>query len=271
MQDWPWTFPTVKHLRTVPAVTFDPGENKYMRSLPFHWMILVVKGAVDISAFGKQIKAEQGACAYIGPHVPHHLSISRSAQYLWVHFHLYGIDPARQEAHPVNPGIPNLWVPSDVLSVRKHLLAILEELSLQQAGYQMSARARFMMVLTGLLRDIHDKDNVHHSWQVTDELIAGAIEYIHKNYLKKLSVEQVAQFASLSPNHFITRFGQVTGLSPGKYIVLVRIGHARHLLRSTDKSLTEVAEQSGFESLPHFSRTFKQYEGVTPSQFRLQS
>lgn len=270
LQDLPWSYPTGQHIRTTPDIAYDSNESKYMRSLPFHWLILVAEGSLSVAAFGSRLQAEQGSCVHIGPHVPHHLDVSRSAKYLWVHFHLHGRGAQDLGWRPVHLELPSLMRPADISSLRKHWLSLLEECTVQATGYRMAANARLSLILSELLRELHDKRGVHPAWQMKDETIAKALEHIHQNYRGKLSVDRLAQLANLSPNYFISRFGQVTGLPPGKYILLVRIGQARHLLRATDQPLADIAERSGFESLAHFSRTFKQYEGVSPSQFRRQ-
>jgi len=56
-------------------------------------------------------------------------------------------------------------------------------------------------------------------------------------------------------------------MSPLKYIIQLKINHASDLLRLGRYSVGQVAELSGYESLYYFSRQFKEYTGITPSEF----
>ncbi|GGD78304.1 AraC family transcriptional regulator [Paenibacillus nasutitermitis] len=268
LQDYAWSYPTSLHRSQETDIEYDLTKRRYMRSMPFHWLILIIEGSLEISAFGQQLSASQGACVHIEPHVPHHIHISQAAKYIWVHFRAYDLDFNRQSWKPGSPGIPNIVVPANSIALRKHFLAILEELTVQQEQYQTLANGHLSLLLAHLARDGAAMKHTRHSWQVTDEAVIQAMEYMNQHYAGKLSISELARHTNLSPNYFTTRFGQVTGMSPRKYLTLIRIGHARQLLRSTTIPMTAVAERSGFDSFPHFSRIFKQYEGVSPREYR---
>ncbi|MGU3362974.1 helix-turn-helix domain-containing protein [Methylobacterium sp. M6A4_1b] len=100
------------------------------------------------------------------------------------------------------------------------------------------------------------------------ERIKRAIEFIHDNLQRDLSVTELASVACLSPFHFARLFKRVTGKSPYTYVSGERLERARQLLTESRMSLTDVALSSGFSSQAAFSTAFKRVIGCTPGDYR---
>src|SRR4051794_1866584 len=95
-----------------------------------------------------------------------------------------------------------------------------------------------------------------------------ARDLIDARYGEPLDVAAIARSAHASPAHFSRSFKKLFGETPHQYLLTRRIERAKHLLRSTDLSVTEVSLQVGFASLGSFSATFKRLVGSTPREFR---
>ena len=94
------------------------------------------------------------------------------------------------------------------------------------------------------------------------------IRFIHANLCSCITVESLADKFHFHPNYFIKFFKKHTGASPLQYINKARIEKAKLLLKSTSLSITEITEKTGFGDIYHFSRSFKNYTGYSPSDFR---
>jgi len=93
--------------------------------------------------------------------------------------------------------------------------------------------------------------------------------YIEKNVEKKLLLTELASIANFSPFHFQRIFKSIVKESPKQYIKRIRLeATAHHIVLKPDTSLLEVAIKFGFNSLQSFSRAFKNYYGLSPSEFR---
>lgn len=92
--------------------------------------------------------------------------------------------------------------------------------------------------------------------------------YIAKNLHNTLTVENLAQYCGFSTDHFSRSFKNKFGIRPANYIQSRRIARAQFLLLSTQDSLKQIAENSGFKNASYFSRTFKKITGNTPACFR---
>lgn len=97
-----------------------------------------------------------------------------------------------------------------------------------------------------------------------------AIIYIRDNIREKISVDSLAQMSGMSKYHFIREFKRITHYTPVMYINIVRIEMARRLIVEKKLSVGEVSERCGFENLSYFTKTFKKYTGMTPSEMRLE-
>lgn len=97
--------------------------------------------------------------------------------------------------------------------------------------------------------------------------IESAVKYIKENLTEDLSLEKVAEFASLSPIHFHNSFKAAVGKTLREYVEEQRIKRAIHLLMSTEYSLTEIAFACGFSSQSYFSYVFKRRMKKTPREY----
>nr|WP_083467245.1 helix-turn-helix transcriptional regulator [Kibdelosporangium sp. MJ126-NF4] len=92
-----------------------------------------------------------------------------------------------------------------------------------------------------------------------------------RDFASPLDVPALARIALMSPTHFARSFRATFGETPHRYLQRRRIERAMALLRTTPATVTEVAEQIGFESLGTFSRTFRAIVGRSPTEYRASS
>lgn len=93
-------------------------------------------------------------------------------------------------------------------------------------------------------------------------------DYILSSMCEPIRLDDMAREACLSPYHFHRTFSQVFHETPHRYLTRQRLERARHLLRRTDRSVTEVCFECGFESLGSFSSLFRRRFGMSPRAFR---
>ena len=99
--------------------------------------------------------------------------------------------------------------------------------------------------------------------------IVQAKFFIDTHFNEHIDVDNIADEAYFSKFHFIRLFKKIYGKTPHQYLTIVRIEKAMQLLRN-GKSVSEVCDAVGFESLSSFSGLFKRIVGVTPSVFLTQ-
>jgi AraC-like DNA-binding protein len=104
-----------------------------------------------------------------------------------------------------------------------------------------------------------------------DRHLLRARDLVDARYAEPLDVAALAERAHTSPAHFARRFKDTFGETPHQYVLTRRIERAKHLLRETDRSVTEISLDVGFRSLGSFSSKFKGIVGGTPTEYRRKS
>src|SRR3954454_2327750 len=95
-----------------------------------------------------------------------------------------------------------------------------------------------------------------------------ARDAMDRAFAEPLDVAAVARVAHVSPAHFSRQFRATFGETPHRYLQRRRVERAMELLRETDRPVTEVCFDVGFNSLATFSRTFRAVAGEPPSAYR---
>ena len=104
--------------------------------------------------------------------------------------------------------------------------------------------------------------------QINYSKLSDLFEYIDQNYNQPITASQAANVMNFSLSYFCKFFKQTMGMTFFEYLNDFRCEKASVLLRSTDKSISEIAMLTGFSSSQYFSRIFKKRWGLAPSQMK---
>lgn len=122
--------------------------------------------------------------------------------------------------------------------------------------------------ITALLTRIHEltKSNVSKS----DSLIASATEYLQNNYQNPdISLTEIAKAIDVNPNYLSQIIKKKTGDRFVDLLLKTRMKNAKQLLNDPDIPIKEVAYLVGYRQVPYFRQLFKNYYGITPTEYRL--
>jgi AraC-like DNA-binding protein len=156
------------------------------------------------------------------------------------------------------------------LAAESVIKEIKREIVTRRHGYEMLAKAKLLEFFSILERAEDDRPATGQSHQShqSHQSIAMAIRYVEDNYQHPVGLQDIADAVGLHPTHLCKRFAQVAGIPPGKYLTRLRIEHAKGLLLTTDFSITQIAQRSGFCDSSYFTRVFRAHIGRTPKDFR---
>ena len=94
------------------------------------------------------------------------------------------------------------------------------------------------------------------------------LTYIRCHFKEKLTLGKLSKIANFSPNYLCSAFKKNVGVSLRYHLQTLRLNYALNLVKMTDMSISEICHESGFESVSHFSKIFKETFGNSPSYYR---
>lgn len=94
------------------------------------------------------------------------------------------------------------------------------------------------------------------------------LKYINHHYMEDITIKDVSESLNLNANYISQLFKKETGITYTKYLTQLRMEKAKHLLTQTNLSLSEICDQVGYNDYFYFLKTFKKYEGISPSNYK---
>lgn len=104
--------------------------------------------------------------------------------------------------------------------------------------------------------------------QNKDASMMRIANYIQENLAVPPSVTEMAEMCHFNTSYFIRVFKDAFGCTPHQYIRRLQMEHAKNLLEHSDLSVSRVAGNLGFADVKHFTKLFKAYAHVTPTEYR---
>lgn len=116
---------------------------------------------------------------------------------------------------------------------------------------------------------VDDEGNVvHANTSLGDYRAEYACRYVLAHFNENVNRDKMAEMVHLSPGYFSNLFRSEVGMSFSDYLIMVRIENAKAMLRRFELSVEAISKKCGFNSLAHFSRTFKDRCGLSPLKYR---
>lgn len=130
---------------------------------------------------------------------------------------------------------------------------------------------------TQKMHDIHNlkkdsaKDNSSNNKTSLSKPVIECIDYIYYHLHSKITLKELSEIVSLSPNYLASLFKKEKGITILEYIRSKRIEAAKNMLIYSDYSSTEIGEFLAFSSNSHFIKVFREYTGLTPKEYKLKN
>ena len=102
----------------------------------------------------------------------------------------------------------------------------------------------------------------------TEQIVASVVQFLQTNYAGVINFSSIAAEYGFSASYLTKIFREHAGKPPIRYLIEYRLQIAKGLLKDTDFNVKEIAEKTGFIDQFYFSKCFKSYCGMTPSQYK---
>lgn len=216
---------------------------------PFWRLYLPIQGKAVIECEGRETPLEPGFLYLIPPRTPISSHNPEPFTKWYVHFVL-----GRSDLLSV-PGV----YPQPLDKVAESLLESLE------AGSRPSFRWESATLLSHALGKLPAS-----AWteRKLDPRVVLAMQFLEANLSRRLGAKDAARAANLSVRSLNHLFRKQLRVSPMAVLLSYRLDRACQLLRHTDQSIEQVAENCGFPNRSYFSRMLKQHRGVSPAAYR---
>lgn len=99
-------------------------------------------------------------------------------------------------------------------------------------------------------------------------VVEQAVEWLRDHLAEEISIEEMAEGSGVTPFHFLRTFRHWTGVTPALYLSALRLEEAKRLLLTTDRSVTDICFDVGYNSLGTFTTRFTQLVGLSPTRLR---
>ncbi|SFF09803.1 Helix-turn-helix domain-containing protein [Pedobacter antarcticus] len=253
---------------------------------PYHRIYYISSGTGEISHFEKKLRLEPGFLYIIPSFTLCNLSCETFLEQYFVQFFeetsdgksLFASNRSifKVEANPVdilnferlkliNPGRGINRSDDPKIYEKNIYYKEYQELNMQQNTNQFLETQGVLLQLVARFTSpeiIAQRERGHIPVKILD-----TISYIVMNLQASLSVKYLAERIHLNSEYFSRLFEQYTGSRPLAYITEKRIERAQYLIMSSGAKQTEIAKMTGFESLSHFSKTFKKITGMSPRAY----
>jgi len=155
-----------------------------------------------------------------------------------------------------------------VKEVQESVEKILETYKLTYAN-ELKRLGELMKLFGTLVQDFHDTDAVryNHDYPIM-VYVNQAIDYMKRNYNKKLKISDVANYVGLNRCYLTTNFRKIHGVSPKQYLSDLRMKKGAAQIKKGNQSIAVIAESVGYKDPLAFSKAFKLHFGVSPREYR---
>ncbi|MCR5033541.1 MAG: helix-turn-helix domain-containing protein [Lachnospiraceae bacterium] len=201
-----------------------------------------------------------------GAEFQYHADLAEPWTYMWVTFDGAMADEYLQNACLcADTPVIHSTIPTD--SYTPLIQSILDANHLTKAN-EIKRVAYLYEILSMLIEAQAACRNADGSYDYTAEAYVDyALQYIKTNY-RTIKVGDIAAYVGINRSYLTSLFKKVLNVSPQQYLIKFKLSEAAKYLKTTDMSVSEIAEQVGYGDSCNFTRVFKQIYGVSPQTYR---
>lgn len=221
-------------------------------------------GPMTIRSKGQEHILQPGSLFIYRPHEEQYYGHYAEQKFIsyWVHFTGYGVEELLINAKLAKEGPFFVGIDNDIVAKFEDMM---NEIRDKKVGYELASASILSYLLSMISRQIEQGSNVRANNNRTE--IYESIKYIHDNYAQEIYVTKLAEIAYLSTDRYTTLFKIMMGTTPLQYINRFRLQKACELMKHTHLNIQQISNLVGFEDQLYFSRLFKKYYHVTPSEY----
>ena len=262
---------------------YDNLELFDFHCIEWHWhtefeFVYVETGTVYFGISDKQFALSEGQGVFINSKILHRYFSQGKA--IVLNFVLMPVFIAAQDsliyqkyvlpimASPMDYQIFSQDIPwqAEVLSLMREMMAAQEKASdVELVNSYLIQKIWHILYQNTDIEHMGKKENYSASSQARLQLM---MQYIHQKSAYNTSLSDIADQAKVSKSTALNLFQRYLGISPVTYLINYRLQEAAKLLTATEKKVTAISKDTGFDSVDYFCKAFKKYYKLTPTEYR---
>lgn len=244
---------------------YDKGWHSTLHTHHFTEFFYIIKGKGSFIVNAEEIPVKKNDFIIINPHVEHTEKSSTDDTLEYIALGFEGLSFNLLSDNKNEEGIYILKEEKE--EYYRILLTILNEVEKKSKKYEVICQYLLEILVTIIQR------NQEYTLKKTDTTIVNknifnVKHYIETNHQEKITLDSLAEKFHMDKFYMSHTFKDAFNISPIEYLNQVRIKHVQILLETTNYSISEISNFSGFSSLSYFSQAFKKKLQVSPSEYR---
>lgn len=256
---------------------YEPGWKLKKHSHDYHQMLYILSGSGEYIIENRIFPISKGKLFYIKPNQAHSLVT----------------DPARGDTvktldikfYVNDKELENKIkeFESEIVLEDNHIPELLKKIrreGLEKESYYNEISVIYLLEIIFQICRIHEniKNNIENknAGKKTDiieheegcNICDAFMEYIKEHYMEDLTLKKIARETGYNQSYICQQLKEVYNCTPMTLLYKFRINKAKELIVNTDYGLKEISELVGFKTIHHFTRKFKEYQGLNPGEFR---
>ena len=257
-------------LESITKSKYDSDWHSTLHTHPFTELFYVVDGKGEFNIQGQRFPVKPNDFVIINPQVEHTELSSPDEPLEYIVLGIRGLSfsnltPVSEGGHPFS--FFNLR--DEQKDILRYLNAMVQEATSQQMSYELVCHKLLEILLIKILRHQHFDLEVGKQSKATKD-ISFIKHYLETYYHESIQLEDLASMTHLSRFYISHSFKKEIGMSPMEYLIDIRIKESKILLRTTNYSISQVADIVGFTTPTYFSKQFRKSTGISPTDYREQ-
>ena len=257
-------------LESITKSKYDSDWHSTLHTHPFTELFYVVDGKGEFNIQGQRFPVKANDFVIINPQVEHTELSSPDELLEYIVLGINGLSfsnltPVSEGGHPFS--FFNLR--DEQKDILRYLNAMVQEATSQSMSYELVCHNLLEILLIKILRHQHFDLEVGKQSKATKD-ISFIKHYLETYYHESIQLEDLASMTHLSRFYISHSFKKEIGMSPMEYLIAIRIKESKILLRTTNYSISQVADIVGFTTPTYFSKQFRKSTGISPTDYREQ-
>ncbi len=251
-------------------------DNEINHFHPEYEMMFIIEGELDMTVNGKHYHVVPGDILLFSNLELHKINVAKTPYHRYIlrlnvastELALSNVDLIsilKNHTSTFNHCISLSDVLDDAISIFNKIVAEFDKTPSQFTQELLCAYLKELLILIHRCSHKSKTNLINNSMNTQIYLIQ---KYLDNNYSKQINIKTLAENNYMSHSYLTHTFKTHTGYSPKQYLTLVRLNEATHLLRTTSKTIIDIALECGFSDINNYIKCFKSKFGMTPKEYR---